>query len=134
MIPLTRRDWVSYIADRMLPFIVPGERVLDFGAGDGKMAEYVVRTCNARAELLDVKNHNQTALAHHLYDGQHIPFPAGSFDSAFAVAVLHHIAKDVQVRLLGQLKAICRRGVLSLWKIRLQIPWNGSLIVSAIRS
>lgn len=75
----------------LTPWLSPGERVLDIGAGHGFVAKAVAeRGCVVTA--LDVRNTSFVpGLQVHIYDGHAIPFDANTFDTALLITVLHHI-------------------------------------------
>lgn len=75
----------------LAPWLSPGERVLDIGAGHGFVAQAMAeRGCAVTA--LDVRNTSFVpGLRVQIYDGRTIPFGAGTFDTALLITVLHHI-------------------------------------------
>lgn len=76
----------------LMPWLSPGERVLDIGAGHGFVAQAMAeRGCVVTA--LDVRNTSFVlGLPIQIYDGRTIPFGPGTFDAALLITVLHHIA------------------------------------------
>lgn len=79
------------LAQGLTPWLSPGERVLDIGAGHGFVAQAVAeRGCAVTA--LDVRTTSFVpGLTVHVYDGRTIPFGADAFDTALLITVLHHI-------------------------------------------
>lgn len=109
MIPFTRKDWIVYLSHYFVDFINEGGKILDFGAGDGFISEYLAKKKNLAVELLDICDRNKTPLPLTVYDGKKIPFKENSFDIALSIAVFHHIPKKEQCILLMQLQKVARR-------------------------
>lgn len=66
-------------------------RVLDVGCGSGDLAVLLMQLRpDVRIEGIDVLVRPGTAIPVTVFDGEHIPFPDGSFDAAIVVDVLHH--------------------------------------------
>ncbi len=94
-------------------------RILDFGAGIGGSIPYVKKYfSNANLTCLDVsqlsldiaqKRYPDSANFVH-FDGQKIPFPAGYFDTVYAMCVFHHIEHDEHISLLKELYRVLRTG------------------------
>jgi SAM-dependent methyltransferase len=85
--------------------------VLDVGCGDGRISRAVM---DLRPDVaiygIDVLLRCATAIPVEAFDGRRIPHPAGSFDCAMFVDVLHH-AEDPAV-LLGEAARVSRGAVL----------------------
>lgn len=96
-----------------------GATVLDFGAGIGYSVPFFARHLpRARVTCLDVSRkslelgaarHGAIADFQH-FDGERIPYVAGSFDVAFASCVLHHIPHAEHVRLLAEINRVLKPG------------------------
>lgn len=79
------------IAEIVLPFINTGDKVLDLGAGPGKIAKYLFEKKEIKINLLDiVDNCNQTNLPLKVYDGTKIPYKDNYFECTLVIFVLHH--------------------------------------------
>lgn len=94
-------------------------KVLDFGSGNGNSIPHVgTHLPGAQLICMDVSRRS-LALAEKrfpsvaqyvLFDGTHIPFPAGHFDIAYAACVFHHIGHGEHVSLLAELRRVLRPG------------------------
>lgn len=81
------RQLATALADR-LP---ANARVLDVGCGSGDLAALVMQMRpDVAIQGIDVLVRPGTAIPVREYDGEHIPFPDNSFDSAIVIDVLHH--------------------------------------------
>jgi SAM-dependent methyltransferase len=82
-------------------------KVLDYGCGDGQVAEFIVKNSNCTAMLTDVYEHahvKQTGLAFKLFaQGETAPFEAEKFDNVLALTVFHHSSDP-----LASIKDVCR--------------------------
>jgi ubiquinone/menaquinone biosynthesis C-methylase UbiE len=89
--------------------------VLDFGAGVGYSVPFFARHLpGARVTCLDVSRqsldigaskYGEVAEFRH-FDGNHIPYEAGTFDVALASCVFHHIPHDEHVALLAEIHRV----------------------------
>ena len=89
---------ISTLADLVLPYIENGDKVLDLGAGTGKIAEYILDRKKIKLTLLDVTDeYKETDLEIQLYDGVKVPYKSNSFDCVLIIATLHHCDDPGQV-------------------------------------
>jgi ubiquinone/menaquinone biosynthesis C-methylase UbiE len=104
------RHRARWSARRLLPWIRPGDRVLDIGAGDCRVAELLARRGGCEVVPVDVEDYNTTPMALTLFDGRELPFDDDSFDAVLLLFVLHH-AEDVEA-VLREACRVCRRSVI----------------------
>jgi SAM-dependent methyltransferase len=106
-------------------------RIMDFGAGRGNCVPHLQRAFpDAALTALDVSARSLThcvgrairPLETVAYDGQTLPFDAGSFDLVFTACVFHHIPAGDHVRLLGEIRrTLSPQGRFVLFEHN---PWN----------
>jgi len=91
---------VQALATNIASMLPDGARILDFGCGDGTIAELIM---NLREDIeiigLDVLQRSTTKLPVIIYDGKKIPFDDRHFDGVMLVDVLHHDKDPLQLLL-----------------------------------
>lgn len=124
---------VEVISDYLLPLLPESGRILDVGAGDGKLAAALMRRRPALSITgIDTQLRDSTAVPIRKVDGQNIPFENGEFDVAMAIDVLHHstdaealIIEMRRVSKLIVLKDHITSGFLDTQQLRL-MDWAGN--------
>lgn len=82
---------VDVLARDVAPLLPANASIVDIGAGDGRLAE---RVTAARPDLkwmgVDTVSRPTTHVPVQLFNGEQLPFPDKSFDTALFIDVLHH--------------------------------------------
>ncbi|PSR02804.1 MAG: hypothetical protein BRD47_02135 [Bacteroidetes bacterium QS_8_68_28] len=99
----------------------PPARVLDLGAGEGFVGEWLHQRYGAEVVLADVGDFNRTDLPQVVYDGCQLPFEDDAFDAVVLYFVLHH-AEDPEAVLREAMRVAEGRVVVaeSVYKGRVQ--------------
>lgn len=128
----TRR--MKALASQLSALLPPNARVLDVGCGDGMIDSLIMQyRPDVLISGLDVLARDYTYIPVSVFDGQAIPYAAGSFDAVMFVDVLHHTdspeiilreAKRVS-RDLVVLKDHTSEGLMSVLTLRL-MDWVGN--------
>ncbi len=133
---------VEKISKKILPFINSGDRVLDLGAGNGLVAEYIKNHKDIKMTLLEIHNgHNQTGLKMQYYDGIKVPFRNNSFDVVLLIYVLHH-SENPDLTLLEASRTANKRIIIfeeitnssiryfttSFWDVLVNLPWKVRIV------
>ncbi|HZD57822.1 MAG TPA: class I SAM-dependent methyltransferase [Anaerolineales bacterium] len=91
----------EYRAERVAGFLAeslqPGARVLDCGCGKMRVGELISEELDIEVIGVDLISLSQTGMDMCLGDGSRLPFADNSFDSVYAVSVLHHTKKSLRV-------------------------------------
>jgi SAM-dependent methyltransferase len=91
------------------PYINPGERVLDLGAGTGWVGKRIAERKGCDVRLVDVLDCNETDLPHSVYDGHTVPFADKEFDVCLLMFVLHHALNQEEI--LREAARVTRRRI-----------------------
>jgi SAM-dependent methyltransferase len=101
---------VQVLAERIAELLPRDARVLDVGAGDGRVASLVLA---ARPDLeirgIDPLVRGETHIPVDAFDGRRIPHPDKSFDAVTFVDVLHHT--DDPTMLLREAVRVARKAI-----------------------
>ena len=90
-------NWVEEKANRLLPFLSKKDKILDIGAGNGMLANSLMKK-GFEVQAVDVDNHSIVeSVKTIVYDGQTLPFSDRSYDTALLLLVLHHTNDPVQI-------------------------------------
>jgi SAM-dependent methyltransferase len=96
----------NLIYSQIEPYLVSGN-VLDYGCGDGQVAELVYKNKKLDVSLTDVYEHShikETGLNFKLFSqGEKIPFDENAFDNTLAITVFHHSSNPLQ-----SIRDVCR--------------------------
>lgn len=125
----------------MGPYVEPGERVLDFGAGRGDFMKLVSQRLGAEVVGIDIIDYRDEGVEVLLFDGQTIPLPDKSVDVAMAAFVLHH-TRD-QDAVIREMKRVARRRLVVFedtyftpWQF-LFVSWNdyyANILMGSLRA
>jgi len=107
-------------------FLIPGERVLDLGCGNGrwfslfqeKNIDYV--GIDSSEKLIEIAKARYPKGKFQVADALNLPFPNNFFDKVYNIAVLHHIpSEELRLRFLSEVRRILKPGqllILTVWK------------------
>lgn len=124
-----RRGHIAHLAASRLTVAAAGSHVslLDVGCGNGRLYDSL-RTSNIAYTGLD-NNRKLLSLAKKKSPGVpfiygdilRLPFPTGTFDTTWCVALLHHIpSRTLQKKALCELKRVTKKGgpiMLTVWNL-----------------
>ena len=103
-----RARWAARI---LIPWVRPGDRVLDIGAGDCRVDVVLKAKIACEVTPVDILDYNRTNLPLTIFDGKRLPFADDSFDVGLFLFVLHHV-EDVDA-CLAEARRVCRRHVIA---------------------
>lgn len=73
-----------------------GQRILDFGAGDGGVTRLIFERVSPNTAGIDVRAYGKHNVPIQAYDGRTIPFADNTFDCIVSTNVLHHADDNQQ--------------------------------------
>ncbi len=119
------RNWPE--VEELTKGIKPGDKVLDLGCGNGRLAEFFGEEVdytgidNSEA-LIDIAKKSRPRKRFIHFDGKEIPFGEDEFDKIFCLAVLHHIpGKKARQDFLAQARRVLRpegKLILTVWSAK----------------
>lgn len=82
---------VAVLSDAIVKLIPQNARVLDVGCGDGLISKLIQsKRSDIKIEGVDVLLRPKSNIQIKKFDGQHLPYANGSFDTVMFIDVLHH--------------------------------------------
>lgn len=121
-------DRANEVAKRlaaMRPFVEPGQRVLDFGAGRGDFLKIVGQDMGVEIIGIDIIDYTDDGVEVLMFDGKTIPLPDKSVDVGMVAFVLHHM--DDQATALRELKRVCRKRIV-IFEDAFFSPWQWAFV------
>jgi len=107
-------------------YLIPGERVLDLGCGNGRYFEFLKKGnidyfgVDSSEKLIEIAKKRNPKARFQTADALSLPFPENYFDKVYSVAVLHQIpSNEFRLQFLKEVKRILKPGgllILTVWK------------------
>lgn len=114
---------LAYLAEHA----TPGERILDIGCGNGRFYPLLSKRSvdyvglDYSAKLLEEARKAHPGIRFEEGDATALPFPDGSFDTAFSFATIHHIpGKALRAQFMKEAARVLKPGsrfILSTWNV-----------------
>ncbi len=109
-------------------YLLPGEKILDLGCGNGRYFEYLKGKdvdyfgVDISERLINIAKSRYPKAIFQTADALNLPFPDDFFDKAVGIAVFHHIpSEDFRIRFLQEVKRVLKPGgtlILTVWNFR----------------
>lgn len=107
-------------------YLIPGERVLDLGCGNGRFFEFFRGKnidyfgVDSSESLIAIAKNKYPEARFQVVDALNLPFPNDYFDKVYSIAVLHHIPSDeLRSQFLREAKRVLKPGgffIITCWK------------------
>jgi len=108
-------------------YLIPGEKVLDLGCGNGRFYELTKEKkvsyigVDISEKLIKIAKERYPEVKFLTADALNLPFPNNYFDKVYAIALLHHIpSKEYRLKVLEELKRVLKEEgllFLTVWNL-----------------
>ncbi len=117
---------VEFLVD---DYLIPGERVLDLGCGNGRLLEPLKGKeidyfgVDNSEELIEIaKKRYPSRVKFQVADALNLPFPNNYFDKIYSIAALHHVpSKEFRLQFLKEARRVLKPEgllILTCWKFK----------------
>lgn len=107
--------------------VIPGERILDLGCGNGRLLELLKEKdinylgVDNSEKLIDIARKKYPQKRFMVADALDLPLPDNYFDKVISIAVFHHIpSKELRFEFLRQVKKVLKpegKLILTVWSL-----------------
>lgn len=120
----------SFVWEELKPlaqYIIPGEKILDLGCGNGRLLQ-IFKGMNIEyfgvdnsEKLIEIAKEKYPENKFQVADALNLPFPENFFDKIYSIAVLHHIpSEEFKLQFLKEAKRVLKPGgflILTVWNL-----------------
>lgn len=124
-------DEISFLFD---DYVIPGDKILDLGCGNGRFFELLEDKdinyigVDFSEKLIEIAKKKYPKVKFQVADALNLPFPNNYFDKIYSIAVLHHIpSREFRQQFLKEARRILKpKGllILTVWKPKSKKNWS----------
>jgi len=107
-------------------YVMPGDKVLDLGCGNGRFFEFLKDKdiyyigVDFSEKLIEIAKEKYPKVKFQVADALNLPFPNNYFDKIYSIAVLHHIpSEEFRIQFFEEVRRILKPNgffILTVWK------------------
>lgn len=131
---ITREEVLSEIGFLFDDYVIPGDRILDLGCGNGRFFKLLEDKdvnyigVDFSEKLIEIAKKKYPKVKFQVADALNLPFPNNYFDRIYSIAVLHHIpSREFRTQFLKEARRILKPNgllILTVWKPKSKKNWS----------
>jgi ubiquinone/menaquinone biosynthesis C-methylase UbiE len=124
-------DEIDFLFD---DYVIPGDKILDLGCGNGRFFELLKDKdvnyigVDFSEKLIEIAKKKYPKVKFQVADALNLPFPNNYFDIIYSIAVLHHIpSREFRQQFLKEARRILKPNgllILTVWKLKSKKNWS----------
>ena len=131
---ITREETWSEIDFLFDDYVIPGDKILDLGCGNGRFFELLKDKdinyigVDFSEKLIEIAKKKYPKVKFQVADALNLSFPNNYFDRIYSIAVLHHIpSREFKLQFLKEARRVLKPNgllILTVWKPKSKKNWS----------
>jgi ubiquinone/menaquinone biosynthesis C-methylase UbiE len=131
---ITREETWSEINFLFDDYVIPGDKILDLGCGNGRFFELLKDKdvnyigVDFSEKLIEIAKKKYPKVKFQVADALNLSFPNNYFDRIYSIAVLHHIpSREFKLQFLKEARRVLKPNgllILTVWKPKSKKNWS----------